>query len=183
MLGCFLAGLVRVKTKHDLIDKALQNPGLMMGESCSLRGDDIFDSRFEQTDQVELTFTDNRATRLDQRPFGFVQSKQNPSFLKKRRFRRVHIFRGLRVGLKQPAAECDYFADVVADGKHDPAAKSVIDIAAWALFIARFDQSALQELGPRVTAAKRPSQECVPAIGSKSELPILRHLPIDPAIL
>src|ERR1700730_8448249 len=142
MLGCFLAGLVRVKTKHDFVDKALQDPGLMIGESCSLRGDDIFNSRFKQTDQVELTFTNNRATRLDQRPFRFVQPKQNPSLLKKRRFRRVHIFGSLRVRLKQSAAERDYFTDIVADGEHDSAAKSVIDIAARVLFVARFNESA-----------------------------------------
>ena len=52
-------------------------------------------ARFEQRDQIELAFADDRAVRLDQPALRFVQAEEHAAFAKERRLRRVQIFRRL----------------------------------------------------------------------------------------
>src|SRR5205807_2115683 len=107
---------------------------------------------------------------------------QYAALLKKRRLRRIHIFCSLWIRFEQSAAECDHFANIVANRKHDPVAKTIVNISAWMFLIAWLDQSALQKLRPGITAADCPFQKCVPVVRRKPELPIFRHLPVDSAV-
>ena len=111
-----------------------------------------------------------------------MQSKQHATFLEERRFRRIQIFRNLRIGLEQPAAEGNHLADVVADRKYDSAAETVVDFVARAILIPGLDQSALQQLAARIAAIERPLQKRIPTVRRKTELPILRDLAIDSTI-
>src|SRR5205823_11960541 len=51
------------------------------------------------------------------------------------------------------------------------------------VLIAWLDQSALQNLRAPITALERPVEKRVPAIGRKSDLPIVRDPAIDPTLL
>src|SRR6266513_5729043 len=179
MFRSFSSGLVGIETENNLLDEAFQNSGLVFGESRALRRDYVFNAGFKQRDQIELAFTDDRATCFNQSPFAFVQPKKHTPFLEKRRFRGVQIFRDLRIGLEQSAAERDYLPEIVADRKNDSAAKSIVDFISGPFFITRLHQSALQQLTARIAALERPFQKCVPTVRRKTELPIFRDLFID----
>src|ERR1700730_7912579 len=111
-----------------------------------------------------------------------MQTKKNAAFPEKRRLGGIDIFRGLIVLSKQPPAECDHFADIVADWKHDSSAEPVVDVALRFFFVAQFDQPTLQKLAALITALLRPFQEGVPLVGRIADLPILRHRSLDAAL-
>ena len=151
-----LARGVGVETKNDFAHKPFQNPRLILREGCSLRRDHIGDAGFEDRDEIELSFADDRAIRFDQAAFRFMQTKEDPPFPEKRRFGRVQILGALRLLFEHPTAEGDYFADIVVNREHDAAAKSIVGFSIRPIFISRLDQSALQNLRAPITAIDRP---------------------------
>src|SRR5207253_10207970 len=78
-------------------------------------------------------------------------------------------------------AEGDDFAHIIMNREHDTATKPIVGFSLWASFISRLDQSALQNLGAAVTAIERPGQKCIPALGCKTDLPVIDDPPLDPS--
>src|SRR5262249_31592962 len=125
----------------------------------------------------------NRAIGFDQRALGFVQTKKDAALLEKSRLRRIQILRDLRIRFEKSPAKRDHFPNVAADRENDPAAKPVVHFVSRPFFVARLDQTALQQLGARVTTLQRPFQETVPTVRRETELPILSHRLVDSTLL
>ena len=183
MLGRFLSGLIRIEAEHDFVDETFQDSRLLFSEGSALRRHHVFNSGFKQHDQIELAFADDCAVCFNQSALRFVQTKKNASFLEKRRFGGIQIFRDLRVGFEQTPAKRDHFADIVADGENDSAAETIVNFTARPFFVARFHQTALQKMRARITALERPFQKCVPTVRREAELPVLRDRFVDATAL
>ena len=78
----FLSRGVGIETEDHFARESLEDTCLLFGECGSLRRNDIRDPRFEECDQVELPFADDRAIRLDQSAFRLVQTEQDATFSK-----------------------------------------------------------------------------------------------------
>ena len=97
-------------------------------------------------DQIELAFANDRAIRVDQARAWSCAARKALSFRKSGVSGEFRYFAACGVGFEQAPAERDHFADVVADRKHDAAAKTIVNFAAGLFFVAQFDQAALQKL-------------------------------------
>ena len=179
-LGCFLPGRIGVEAENDFADEPLQDPRLLFGEGRPLRRDDIRDPRFEQRDEVELSFANDRTVRFDQSPLGFVQTKQDAAFPEERRLGRVHVFRCFGLLIENPAAERDYFADVVVNRKHDPVPEPVVTLAVASALFAPCDEPAFQKQPLLIPTLERPTEKCIPAFRREPDPPILRDPLVDP---
>ncbi len=124
-----MAGGIRVKTKDDFVDKTLQDSRLVFGKCRSLRRDHIGDSSLEERDQIELAFANDRAIGLDQASFRFVEAEENLAFRKSGVSGEFRYFAASASLSQHAPAEGDDFADIVADRKHDPVAKPVVNFA------------------------------------------------------
>ena len=111
-----------------------------------------------------------------------MQPEEHVPLPKKRRLGRVYVLCPFSIGLHDTTAEGNDFAYIVANGKHDPSTETVVDIALRAIFVARLDQAALQNLPTLITSLERPFQKSVPFVRRETELPILRYPTIDPTL-
>ena len=91
-----------------------------------MRRDNIGDARFENRDEIELSFAHDRTIRLDQAAFRLMQTKEDASFPEKRRLGRVQIFGALRLLFEHAAAEGDDFAHIIVNREHDAVAETVV---------------------------------------------------------
>src|SRR5438105_11131178 len=181
MLGCFLSGDIRIKTKHHFIDKSLQYPRLILGEGRPLRCNHILNALFEERDQIELPFANDGAVCLDQSAFCFVQTEKHMSFSKERSFRRIDVFGRAGMAVQDATGERDYFTHIIEDGEHHAVAKPVVKIAGGLLFFAQFYQATCKNLLPSITLAVGPVTKFLPAVRGVTELPCFCDLTFDPA--
>ena len=84
-----LARGVGVETENHCAHEPFQNPRLILGEGRSLRRDNIGDASFENRDEIELSFANDRTVRFDQAAFCYVLTEQDAPFPEERRFGRV----------------------------------------------------------------------------------------------
>ena len=98
-----VTGRIGVETENNFADEPFQDPRLILREGGPLGSDHIGDAGFEDRDEIELPFADDRAVRFDQTPFRLMQAKEHPPFPKERRLGRVQILGALR----PPFRECD----------------------------------------------------------------------------
>jgi len=123
--------------------------------------------------------------------FVLCSPKRTFALSKQRRFWRIKIFGRALIAAEHAPAEGDYFADIVADGKHDSAAETIVsstlNVGRWTLDVSLFlflrHEPALNQHLLHVTAFPRPIPKRLPLVRRETDLPVPRHAAIDPALL
>src|SRR5437764_12941506 len=108
-----------------------------------------------------------------------MQSEKNTAFAKERRLRRIDVFGRCCVIGENASGEGDDFADVIADGKHETAAKTIVEFTLAAFFIAEFHQPAREQLLPAISFLARPLAKRIPTFRRVAEFPRFRDLAAD----
>ena len=161
----FDAGAVAVVDHRHVAREAADQPDLPVRQRGARRGDHVFDSGLVHRDDVRVTFDQDTAILLRDRPFGEIDSVQDVAFVVHLRFRRVQVFRDFLVGAHRPAAECGYASADPVDREHDPAAETVVIAARLA-----FDrQSGADQELLFVAVGQRLPRKSVAAVGTVAE--------------
>src|SRR5256885_13586946 len=100
-----------------------------------------------------------------------MQSEKNTAFAKERRLRRIDVFGRCCVIGENASGEGNDFADVIADWKHDAPAKTIVEFALTAFFIAEFDQRAREQFLPAIAFLARPLAKRIPTFRRVAEFP------------
>ena len=79
------AGLVAIEAQHDLVDIALEHPGLVGRECGALRGHDIANTRRMTGDRVQLSLGEDGLSRVQNGTLGLVEGEEDPTLAKDRR--------------------------------------------------------------------------------------------------
>src|SRR6476646_10238168 len=92
-----------------------------------------------------------------------MESEKDPTFPKERRLRRINVFSRRRLSVENAPRKSDDFADVVANRKHQPAAKAIVEFAITAFFVTQFHQPAREQFPPAIAFLARPLAKRIPA--------------------
>ena len=161
----FDAGAVAVVDHRHVAREAADQPDLPVRQRGARRGDHVFDPGLVHRDDVRVTFDQDAAVLLRDRPFGEIDSVQDVAFVVDLRFRRVQVFRDFLVGAHRPAAECGYASADPVDREHYPAAETVVIAARLA-----FDrQSGADQELLFVAVGQRLPRKSVAAVGTVAE--------------
>ncbi len=116
---------IPIKTKHRFRRQTPQKTDLLLCERGPQRGDDRVDPRLSQRHNIHIAFNGNHHATVISRLAGLSEVVEQPSFMKKRCLRRIHVF-GLRGRVERPPAKRHNTTTRVGNRKHDPVTKPVI---------------------------------------------------------
>ena len=165
------AGGVRVHGEQDLGLEALQRTDLPFGQGGAHRRDHVRDAVLVSSDDVHVAFDDDDALLPADRLFRSVQRVEQAALVKRRRLGSVDVLcapgvRCLSLGRRQGAsAEADDPPALVADGEHEPAAKTVVPAA-----VALHQQAGRQQLLLGETPLCKVGFEGIPALRAEAQL-------------
>src|SRR5947207_2815304 len=91
-----------------------------------------------------------------------MESEKDPTFSKEQRFRRINVFSRRRLSGENAPRKSDDFADVVANRKHQPAAKAIVEFAITTFFITQFHQPAREQFPSAIAFLARPLEKRIP---------------------
>src|SRR5689334_9558805 len=91
-----------------------------------------------------------------------MQSEKNTALAKERRLRRIDVFGRRCIIGENASGECNEFADIIADGKHESPAKTIVEFPLTAFFIAEFHQPARKQFLPPISFLARPLAQRIP---------------------
>lgn len=126
-LGSLTAGAVHIVGQDEFFSLTLEEPRLFIRKGRPQGRYDVVNASVMGRDDIHIAFYQNGPPFFENRLMGHIHGKQEAPFIENRRFRGIEVFR-LAVVEDSPA-ETDDAAAAVADGKHDPAAKSVVKVA------------------------------------------------------
>src|SRR4029077_16776367 len=106
-----------------------------------------------------------------------MESEKNPTFSKERSFRRINVFSRRRLSSENAPRKGDDFPDVVANRKHQPAAKAIVEFAITAFFVTQFHQPAREQFPPAIAFLARPLPQRIPTLRRVTALPRFRDVP------
>src|SRR5439155_1212003 len=108
-----------------------------------------------------------------------MQSEKDATFSKERRFRRINVLSRRRLSGENAPRKSDDFADVVANRKHQPAAKTIVEFTITAFFVTQFHQPAREQFPSAIAFVARPLAKRIPTFRRVTELPRYRYFPTD----
>ena len=124
----------------------------------------------ERRDQIDLALAHDGGVFFDEVALGFVEAVEDAAFGEERRLGRVHIFRGLRVGLERASAESDNLAVIIVDRKHHAVPKSAVELGAGPVVLRRGEAALLDFLARKFPVAQM-IQQRIPRLRRVAELP------------
>src|SRR4029077_6599538 len=112
-----------------------------------------------------------------------MESEKDSTFSKERRFGRINVFSRRRLSGENASRKSDDFADVVANRKHQPAAKTIVEFTITAFFVTQFHQPAREQFPSAIAFVARPLAKSIPTFRRVTQLPRFGYFPAYPARL
>ena len=120
------AGLVAIEAQHDLVDIALEHPGLVGRECGALRGHDIANPGRVAGDGVQLSLSKNGLSRVKNGTLGLVEGEEHPALAEDGRLGRIDVLGLLLVTLQHAPTEGDDPPLFIANREHQPPTEAIV---------------------------------------------------------